>query len=163
MSEILDLFGDPVPEGWGKRGRPQHIATAGNRNKVNMLLALGWNNDRIARALGITAPTLRKNYFRELKFRDEARDKLDARTAMLFWQEFEAGNVAAGKAFRKFVEHNDLMLYGQISPPDAKTDKAPKLGKKEQALADAHAPDVDTPMGELMALRQGVGGGGALN
>ncbi|TIW43744.1 MAG: hypothetical protein E5V72_17010 [Mesorhizobium sp.] len=149
MSEIFDLFGDPVPEGWGKRGRPQHVATAANRNKVNMLLALGWNNERIARALSITPPTLRKNYFRELKFRDEAR------TAMLFWTQFEGGSSAAGKAFRKFVEQNDLMLYGQTSRPQAE-EKAPKLGKKEQALVDARQPDTGSTLGDLMARRQGT-------
>ncbi len=155
MSENSDLFGDPIPEGWGKRGRPQHIATAANRNKVSMLLALGWNNERIARALSITPPTLRKNYFRELKFRDEARDRLDARTAMLFWTQFEGGSSAAGKAFRKFVEQNDLMLYGQSSRPQAE-EKGPKLGKKEQALVDASRPDTASTLGDLMARRQGT-------
>jgi len=68
VSKILDVFGDPIPEGWGKRGRPQHVATQQNRNKVTMLLlALGWNNRRIAKSLSIAPPTLRKNYFRELK------------------------------------------------------------------------------------------------
>jgi hypothetical protein len=110
MSEILDLFGDPVPEGWGRRGRPQHIATQQNRNKVMMLLAFGWNNERIARALGITLPTLRRNYFRELKFRDEQRDWLDASLAARLWEQVEAGNVAAMKEFPQLVERNDLML-----------------------------------------------------
>jgi hypothetical protein len=163
MSGIFDLFGDPVPEGWGRRGRPQHIATQENRNKCSMLLALGWNNERIARALGITAPTLRKNYFRELKFRDEARDRLDARIAVLLWNQFETGSVAAGKEFRKLVERNDLMIYGQTAPPEAKAEKAPKLGKKEQALADALEPDTGTTLGELMARRQGASGSGPLN
>ena len=33
VSEIFDLFGDPIPENWGKRGRPQHIPTLKNRAK----------------------------------------------------------------------------------------------------------------------------------
>jgi hypothetical protein len=41
--------------------------------KTNMLLAFGWNNERIARALHITPPSLRKHYFSELRYRDEAR------------------------------------------------------------------------------------------
>jgi hypothetical protein len=61
--------------GW--RGRPEHIATQQNRNKVLMLPALGWNSERIAAALSITPPTLRKNYFREMKFRTEQRDRPD--------------------------------------------------------------------------------------
>jgi hypothetical protein len=104
MDQIFDLFGDPVPENWGKRGRPAHIATLENRNKVAMLLAFGWNNERIVRALQITAPTLRKNYFRELKFRDEQRDRMDASLAMHLWKQVEGGNVAAMKEFRALVE-----------------------------------------------------------
>jgi hypothetical protein len=153
MSEVLDLFGDPVPEGWGKRGRPQHIATQQNRNKVTMLLAFGWNNERISRALSITPPTLRRNYFRELKFREEQRDRLDARMATKLWEQVDAGNVAAMKEFRQLLERNDLMLYGQTKPPEAQ--KGPALGKKEQALLDARTPGTGTTLGELMARRQG--------
>jgi len=47
----FDLFGDPVSEYRPKGGRPQHLATQENRNKVSMLVAFGWNNERIARAL----------------------------------------------------------------------------------------------------------------
>jgi hypothetical protein len=152
MAEIFDLFGDPVPEGWGRRGRPQHIAARQNRNKVTMLLAFGWNNERIACALGITPPTLRRNYFRELKFRDEQRDRLDASLATRLWEQVEAGNVAAMKEFRKLLESNDLMLYGQKTKPVEA--KPAALGKKEQALAAARAPDTGSTMVELMARRQ---------
>ena len=54
----LDLFGDPVRVP-GRRGRPQHVASQRNRDKVVMLLALGWSNDRIANALVVSLPTLR--------------------------------------------------------------------------------------------------------
>lgn len=146
----------PVPENWGKRGRPAHIATLENRNKVAMLLAFGWNNERIARALQITAPTLRKNYFRELKFRDEQRDRMDASLAMHLWKQVEGGNVAAMKEFRALVERNDLTLYGQAARPQAAhKPKEPKLGKKEQMLADAQHPDTASTLGELMAERAG--------
>ena len=158
MDLIFDLFGDAVPVGWGKRGRPQHIATNQNRNKVNMLLALGWNNERIAKTLGITPPTLRKNYFRELKYRDDVRDKLEARQAMLLWDQCEAGNVAALKEFRKFLERNDLMkasaLYDDGPLEKAKPEKAPKLGKKEQASADAKEAGQDTIWGNDLKIAE---------
>lgn len=153
MERILDLFGDPVPENWGRRGRPEHIATQENRNKVTMLLAFGWNNERISRSLGITPPTLRKNYFRELKFRIEQRDRMDATLAMKLWEQVHAGNVAAMKEFRSLVERNDLMLYGQARPANPPT-KEPKLSKKEAALAAAQTPDTGTTLGELMMQRQ---------
>jgi hypothetical protein len=157
MSQTFDLFGDPIPERWGRRGRPQHIATLQNRNKVSMLLAFGWNNERIARALSITPPTLRKNYFRELKFREEMRDRMDARLAEKLWDQVEAGNVGAMREFRKFIEQNDLMIYGQTARPGGnKPEKEAKLGKKEAALAAAQNPDRDSTLGDLMARRQGL-------
>src|SRR5207248_11126202 len=95
VAQTFDLFGDPVPENWGKRGRPQHVATQENRNKVSMLLAFGWNNERIARSLHITPPSLRKHYFSELRYRNETRDRLDAALAMTLWRQVEGGNVSA--------------------------------------------------------------------
>jgi hypothetical protein len=155
---IFDLFGDAVPEWWCKRGRPQHIATNKNRNKVNMLLALGWNNERISKTLGITPPTLRKNYFRELKYRDDVRDKLEARQAMLLWDKCEAGNVAALKEFRKFLERNDLMkasaLYGDGAQEKTKPEKKLKLGKKEQSNADAMEAGQDTIWGNDLKIAE---------
>jgi hypothetical protein len=75
MSEIFDLFGEPVPVNWGLRGRPEHIASQQNRNRVSMLVALGWSDKRIAAALFITLPTLRTHYFSELEFRAVARGR----------------------------------------------------------------------------------------
>ena len=149
--QTFDLFGDPVPENWGRRGRPAHIATQENRNKVNMLLAFGWSNERIAKALHVTPPTLAKHYFSVLRYRDEARDRLDATLAMTLWKQVEAGNVSALREFRDLMEHNDLMLFGgQRSTP---APKPPKLGKKDQQAADARQPDTSTPLGALMARR----------
>ena len=158
MEQIFDLFGDPVPANWGQRGRPEHIPTQQNRNRVSMLVALGWGNDRIAAALYVTKPTLRKHYFSELKFRDVARDRLNANRATKLWELFfKEGNVAAGKEFSAFLEQNDLMLYGQTSAPTKPVkEKTPKLGKKEAALAAARNPDPASTMGELMARRQGT-------
>ena len=69
----FDRLGDPIPEGFGKRGRPPHIPTARNRNRVRLLLALGWTKARIAQGLRITGKTLGKHYFRELRQRAEVR------------------------------------------------------------------------------------------
>ena len=152
MTQILDLFGEPVPANWGLRGRPEHIASQQNRNRVSMLVALGWSNKRIAASLFVTVPTLRKHYFSELKFREVARDRLDAALAAKLWELFMAGNVAAGKEFRKLLERNDLMESNFAARFADKP--AAKLGKKEQALLAAREPDTETSMGELMAQRQ---------
>ena len=153
--QAFDLFGDPVPRNWGGRGRPEHVPTEKNRNKVSMLVALGWSNARIAAALFVTQPTLRKHYFSELKFRDVARDRLTASLAMKLWEQVQAGNVGAMKEFQKFLDRNDLMSFGQAPMPD-KPAKQQKVGKKEAEIAAAQQPDPGTPLGELMARRQSL-------
>jgi hypothetical protein len=151
----IDLFGDPIPANWGKPGRPEHVPSQQNRNKVSMLVALGWSNARIAGALFVTVPTLRKHYFSELHYRAVARDRLDASLAMTLWQEVQKGNVGAVREFNRFLERNDLMLFGQVSPDRGKKPKALKLGKKQAERQAAREPDPGTPLGELMARRQG--------
>jgi hypothetical protein len=63
LTQILDVFCDPAPEHRPKGGRPKHIATQENRSKVSMLLAFGWNNVRLERALHVTPNTLRRQLF----------------------------------------------------------------------------------------------------
>jgi len=159
MAEVLDLFGDPVPSNWGERGRPEHVPTQQNRNRVSLLVALGWTNVRIAAALFVTQPTLRKHYFSELKFREVARDRLVAQIGVKLLDGVNEGNVSAIREFQKYLERNDLMQYGQTSRPQKpvasdRPAKPQKLGKKEEAVLAAHRPDAGTPMGELMARRQ---------
>jgi hypothetical protein len=153
MNQILDLFGDPVPENKGKRGRPQHVVTQENRNKVNMLLAMGRSNERIANALNVTLPTLRKHYFSELKFRDTARDRLDARLAMTLWGQFQGGNTGAGREFIRLLERNDMAfgLRGASTPaPAADVERGEKLGKKELANREAQTAHKGTDWGTLL-------------
>ncbi|WP_084526919.1 hypothetical protein [Kaistia soli] len=99
-----------------------------------MLLALGWENERIANALSITPPTLKKHYFREMKFRDEMRDRLESRYAMIVWMGVEERSGAAFKEFRRIIDHSaaenaDGRVRGRGAP---KAPKPPKLGKKEE-------------------------------
>lgn len=161
MSENFDLLGDPIPDGWGKPGRPPHLVTDKNRNKVMLLLALRWSNERIAKAIGITPPTLRKSYFRELKVRDDARDRLDAKVADRLFALVEGGNVAAIKEFRKLIERNDLMaghnaFYGEdrARPSSGSREpKAPKLGKKEEAANAAATAGAGSEWGDDLIVR----------
>jgi hypothetical protein len=153
MAEIFDLFGDPVPENHGKRGRPEHVATQENRNKVNMLLALGWGNERIASALNVTPPTLRKHYFFELRFRDTARDRLDAKLATTFWAQFVGGKTGAGREFVRLLERNDLALGRRSMPAEAAVPgsaKAEKLGKKELLHQEAQTGHEGTAWSNLL-------------
>jgi len=152
VSENLDLLGDPIPDGFGRRGRPPHIPTQENRLKVRMLLAFDWNEERIGRALRISAPTLRKHYFRELKLADEARDALEASLIATTIREAHAGSASMMKMAIKLIDKHDASLAG--STFGERRVREPKRGKKEQALVDAKTPDESTPLGQLMAQRQ---------
>lgn len=62
----IDLLGDPIPPGWGRPGRPLHMATAKNLALIRERRALGQTQQQIAEALGITVPTLRRAYAEEV-------------------------------------------------------------------------------------------------
>lgn len=110
-----------------------------------MLVALGWSNARIASAMLITLPTLRKHYFSELKFRAVARDRLTANMATKLWLLFMDGNVAAGKEFRKLLDVNDRMEIESAMGAQP-SEKPEAVGKK--VLAARRASDADA---DLMA------------
>lgn len=115
-----------------------------------MLVAAGWSNARIAAALYITVPTLRKHYFSELHFRAVARDRLNANMMTKLFELFMAGNVAAGKEFRDLLRENDRMEFerGMAEQPKSEEEKAPRLGKKQIDEQRAMAADADL-MAEL--------------
>ena len=144
MVQTFDLFGDPIPDNWGKRGRPQHIATTENINKVTMLVALGWGNERISNAMDITLPTFRKHYFSLVKrLRETARDRLDAAFAMRLWKLIDEGNAGAMRLWMLFIEKNDRMgAEAAMGAVPADKPAADKLGKKivdQQRAIDADA------------------------
>lgn len=136
---ILDLFGDPVPPEHVGRGRPPHVVTDKNRQKVMLLLALERAEDDVAAAIGITAPTLRKHYFRELKARHDARLRLDGALLGALASEAAAGNVAAVKELYKRVEKHDQVKLSQSVAARGSQAKPVPLGKKEAARQAAEA------------------------
>ncbi len=136
---ILDLFGDPVPPEHVGRGRPPHVVTDKNRQKVMLLLALERGEEDVAAAIGISPPTLRKHYFRELKARREARLRLDGALLGALASEAAAGNVAAVKELYKRVERHDQVKLAKAVADRGARDEAPvPLGKKEKARQAAH-------------------------
>lgn len=137
--EEFDLFGDPVRFPSGRRGRPSHVATQKNRNKVMVLLALGWSNERIAGALHITQPTLRKYYFSELKARDIQRDRLDAWRFEKVIAAAQEGNVGGMRLLAQMIEKNDLVLAdAKIRAAQKSSRKTGYVGKKELEHMAAH-------------------------
>lgn len=61
----LDLFGEPLIEPRGQ-GRPRHVPTEATRQRVRELRGEGLAQLAIARAIGLTVPTLILNYHLEL-------------------------------------------------------------------------------------------------
>lgn len=148
MTVDIDLFGNPISVRFGTRGRPPYEPNERDFNKIKMLLAIGWSNERIAGAVGITQPTLRKYYFQLLKARAFQRDMMDAERMTKLFTLGMAGNIGAIKEFDRLLEKNDAMeaQRGFASRPAPKEDPKPseeKVGKKELAQREAEQTALD--------------------
>lgn len=147
MSEEFDLFGNLVQSGRGCKGRPPFQVTDKDTNKIKLLLALGWTNSRIACALDISTPTLKRHFRSTLKIRDEMRDRLDARRFEVVSEHAFAGNVTAMKELGRMIEKSDNMRIAKsftMAPEDTEEDgtiKPPRIGKKRQNEIDAATPN----------------------
>jgi len=133
----FDLLGDPIPENWGRRGRPPHVPTDEKRKLVIQLAAFDWTNERIAGALNCSEPTLRKHYFRELKFKNEAKDRVQAKLLSKLMDQVEQGNVSAITRYQARIDKHDLAKKAAAQQSNAPGTSAKSLGKKEGLLAQA--------------------------
>lgn len=164
MNEKFDLFGQPIPEWKGKRGRPPYEPTEKDRNKVKLLLALGWSIERMANGVGISPATLKRYFRAELKDRDAMRDRLDARRFEVAMEQVNTGNVTALKELGKMLDANDRMgMDRRLKEAQARarpdTEKpADAMGKKEAARAAAKTAGTDSHWGS--DLLPGVSGKG---
>ena len=106
-----------------------------------VLLALGWEIEKIAAAIGITRPTLKKHYFRELKVRDEARARLEGNLVVGMAAKALAGDVPAYREVRRALDKADLVDADQVYRPTVRPPgkAVPKLGKKEERQAAAES------------------------
>ncbi len=160
-SEQPCLFGWPAMPWKGARGRPPHVATEENINKVKLLMALDWTVERIANALGITQPTLRRHYISVLKLRALARDALDARRAELLWQQVEKGNVGAMKQFGLMVEEADRRSKSRLAAEQEEEEEAPRTPAKTSGYVRKTDRAADAAQAALMIdpdLNPGRGG-----
>jgi len=77
-----DLFGELVSVKPKKRGRPRHVPSSWSRALVTHMRIDGCAQPEIAKALGLTIPTLVMNYHTELKSTSQVwrrRDQADNR------------------------------------------------------------------------------------
>lgn len=160
MGENLttDLFGDLVTLPSGRRGRPSHVWTKSNADKVIIGLAMGYGDAEIASGLGISLPTLKKYYFSELKRREMQRTRFELWRAKQLADQAAGGNVGAMKELTKIMEARDrARTLARFGDDDQTEERGERLGKKEQARRDAAAivkDDADHDWGGL--LRPGV-------
>lgn len=124
--------------------------SAEDRMTVERMASCGEGDETIARAFGITVEALRKTFDDELK--NGAARQRRAVIDMLY-KNAEGGNISAQKRLEE-MQREALMPAEAVLP--GRTSGA-KLGKKEQAVADAMTPDKTSPLGQLIAARQGPG------
>ena len=141
MSVILDLFGMPVVERRVGKGRPEHVRTADNSNKINLLFACGRDIKDVAAAIGVSVPTLRKHYFSECEGRRHASVRMRALQLERLNAEAAKGNVTAEKALAGMIQAEQLRAVAdQVAtrgrPAKSEPEVTP-LGKKEAAKVTA--------------------------
>lgn len=76
-------------------------------NKVKLLLALGWSNQLVADAIGVSLPTLKRHFRAELAERDKMRVRMDAERIFAAATKAMAGDVGAGRLFQQLLDRND--------------------------------------------------------
>lgn len=148
----IDLFGYPDRPGRGQKGRPSFRPTPRDRNRVRLLLAMGWGNPRIADALEVSLPTLHKYFKVELSERDKMRDRLDARRLELAMEEANLGNISALRELGKLIERNDRMEAERTMGEQPK--KPTPVGKKD--MDRQLAKDADAQLAEELEREAGA-------
>lgn len=141
---VFDLFGNPIRDGHGKRGRPPFEWTLEKSNKVKLALARGWKSERIANALAISLATLKRHFRAELQEREMAQDQLDLDRFALAWKAAQSGNVGAMRQIDRLMDADARLRADRVFRTSGEDEAAPQarpkpLGKKEQALLDAKA------------------------
>jgi hypothetical protein len=149
---MFDLFGNPVRERHGQRGRPAFQVTDRNRNKVKLLLALGWGNERVANAIECSPATLKRHFGAELKARDQMRDRLEAERLMLAAEAAAAGNIGAHRVLGNLIDRNDRMVAERALAQQSKTDR---VGKKEERAVKGI--DADRALESALMIEAGLG------
>ena len=154
------LWGDPVYRSTRGKGRPPFEWTEENSFKVSMLLAAGWNNERISKTVldprtgkPISVPTLKRYFRAELASRDHARDQLSAKQLLVAAESAFAGNVGAMRLLVQLMDRNDQMQAERAvvaKPAAAQPQAADRLGKKAMDKLNAQTAEADL-MAELEA------------
>jgi hypothetical protein len=133
----VDLFGDAVIPAKEGRGRPEHVWSIANSNKVLLAFVRGLSVKQAATAIGVSVPTLRKHYSSELAQRDAAAIRYEMVQFSRLNELAKSGSVAAEKELARRLEKARLSDLSDSVSKHARPPRAIPLGKKEVALQDA--------------------------
>ena len=133
-----------MPEKRG-RGRPAYVPTDEARERVQVLRAQGMSKEAIAAALDIHLDTLVKHFSLDLEV------AVAKRTAEIMMARYRSAVGGSVPAQNKFLE-----LAGASPTRAARAAAVRKVGKKEQAVIDAHATDTSSDLGQLIAQRHEI-------
>ena len=126
-SDPTDLFGDPWTPPRDPRGRKRHRPSPQGREIVAQLKAGGASEEEIALQLGLSAPTLKKYYFRELEHGVSlARNEV----LRMLYAKAKGGNVTAMRAYLAETAKGQQLEAMRGSRQQQRPEKP--LGKKEQ-------------------------------
>jgi hypothetical protein len=143
----VDLFGDPVMPRHEGRGRPEHVRTLANSNKVLLAFARGLTVKEAATAIGVSVPTLRKHYSSEVAQRDAAAIRFEMVQLTRLNEGAKAGSVSAEKELGRRLEKARIDLLSDQVSRNARAPKTEKLGKKAtmQQAADELRGQYEAP------------------
>ena len=149
----VDLWGDPWTPPKSTRGRKRHKRLAQIAENVAVLRAIPLTVEEIAARVGLSEPTLRKYYFREL---EEGPTLAKAVLTEAMWKKAKAGNVSAARYIREEFSKGDAKA-AEARIKDRPAVREEPLGKKEERLNAARqvAGRFATPSGPRLAIDNG--------
>jgi hypothetical protein len=114
------------------------VPTVKSTRRVVSLLALNHSAKEVALAIGVSVPTLRKQYFSDPRIRAARLVLKGELLAALVKSAIDDGNVSANDKLWKRIEKAALKELGaEVAHGANRPPKTPKLGKKEAATRAA--------------------------
>lgn len=147
-----DLLGDPWAEPRDARGRKRHKRIPQVAESVAVLRASGLTVEKIALRIGLSEPTLRKYYFREL---EDGPTFAQAVLNEAMWAKALAGNVGAARYIREEFGKGEAKAADQRV--SERVEREPALGKKaeRQAAAERVGGRFATPAAPQLVVDNG--------
>lgn len=140
-----------------KRGRPLFKPTVAHRRKVEQMMSCGDHKTTIARAIGISVPTLELHFAEEL---DNGWAKKRAELIDMLWKSAKKGNVTAQRTLENMTRLVGAAADFERQLPDgepaAPAPRVVKLGKKEIQREAALVAGQNSEWGEDLAPLPGT-------